>query len=217
MIKLFLFSAVSGIILAAPFGPTGAMVADAALAHDRKRLEMTVLGAVTGNALLAFIISLSAGPIKTMLAGHESSFYVGAGIFIIMLGIFMGVYAASGRASRIRENSSDRGTARAFGLGATSAGVLLITLLHPGSIAAFLFLAAFFSVRFAGFPGHKALFVSGIAAGSLIAFSPVGFLFWTIREKAERFVMRLRYGLAVIIGLTGIYCLTGGIYQFFKK
>jgi threonine/homoserine/homoserine lactone efflux protein len=212
MIKFFLFSTLAGIILAAPVGPTGAMVADAALAHDRKRLEMTVLGAVAGNALLAFIVSLSAGPIKAFLAGHERSFHIGAGIFIIMLGIFAGAYAAAGGAHK-----KEGGPAGALGLGASSAGVLLITLLHPGSIAAFLFLTAFFSVRFSGFPDHRVLFVSGIAVGSLMAFSPVGFLFWTIREKAEKFVLHLRYGLAVIIGLTGIYCLTGGVYQFFEK
>jgi threonine/homoserine/homoserine lactone efflux protein len=204
MILLFLFSIIAGIILAAPFGPAGAMVADAALLHDRRRLEMTVAGAVAGSACLAFFISMAAEPAKAFLDDHERFFYFSAGAVIIILGILMAF--AAYRSKKKKESSPFKGAK----LGASLVGVFFITVFHPGSIAAFLFLTAFFAMRFSFFSDHRALFTAGIAMGSLMAFGPVGVLFWIVRDRAEKFVFHIRCGLAAIIGVAGAYCLSRG-------
>ncbi|MGD2279070.1 MAG: hypothetical protein PVH45_03115 [Candidatus Omnitrophota bacterium] len=210
MIKLFLFSIVAGVILAAPFGPCGALVADAALLRDRKRLETTIFGAVSGNACLALLVSLIAGPMKAFLAEHRSILYIGAGIAMVVLAVIAGVAIATGKASGETYNFT-KSPARSFKLGVSVAGVFFITILHPGSIMAFLILTSFFALRFSDFSAHRFLYTTGIAAGSLIAFSPVGIVFWIIREKAKEYILRLRYGLAAFIGLAGVYCLSRGI------
>ena len=204
MILLFLFSIIAGVVLAAPFGPAGAMVADAALLHDRKRLEMTVAGAVAGSSCLAFFISMAAEPVKAFLDDHERFFYLVAGTVIVMLGLLMAF--AAYKSKKGKEGGPFKGAKP----GASLVSVFFITVLHPGSIAAFLFLTAFFAMRFSFFSDHRVLFTAGIAIGSLMAFGPVGFIFWMVRDKAEKFVFHLRCGLAAIIGAAGVYCLSRG-------
>ena len=77
-------------------------------------------------------------------------------------------------------------------------------LLHPGNIAAFLTLMTVFSLLFPDFVSHKIFFISGIFAGSFLAFSLAGFLFWKIRKKADRYVHYLRYTLAVLLIFAGV-------------
>jgi len=207
MIELFFASVIAGIVSGAPFGVAGALVADAALAHNRKRLDMIILAAVAGNGLLAFFVSLGAGPIKLFFEKYESLCFLIAGMAVIILALFLGVGTALSREGTVRPPEAHGRSRRIIGHAAPAVGVFIITLLHPGSIATFLFLTAFFSLKFSGFIAHKPLFAAGIAVGSFFAFSPVGLLFWTIRKKADGFVRYFRYGLAVMLGGVGVYLL----------
>ncbi|MBD3426288.1 MAG: hypothetical protein GF409_03540 [Candidatus Omnitrophica bacterium] len=201
MISIFFLSVVAGIILAAPFGPAGALVADSALMHDRRALEGTILGAVTGDTCLALAVSLAAVPIRDFLAEHEKLFFLFSGILILSIGLFLVVNG--GRRSLAKKPHRKAPTRR----GAPSLGVFLITLLHPGSIAAFVFLAGFFSLKFSSFGNNRLIFVLGIALGSVLAFAPMGILFWMIRGKAEKYILYLRSFLAFIVAAAGLYCL----------
>ncbi|MEA3490024.1 MAG: hypothetical protein U9R44_06795 [Candidatus Omnitrophota bacterium] len=207
MIGLFLVSVVAGMILGAPFGPAGALVADAALVHDRERLNLTVLAVVAGNGILAFIISLGAGPVQKIFEKHESLFFLIAGVAFIIMGLFLGIITALSRARGLSGREVRFASKGAIGQIAHSLSVFFITLLHPGSIAALLLLTALLSLKFYTFSDHKIFFAAGIAVGSFFVFSPVGLLFWAIGKKADRFIAHFRYGLAAVFGFAGIYFL----------
>ena len=49
MVEVFLVSILAGVVLGAPVGVAGAMVADAALAHNKPRLYSTIVAAVAGD------------------------------------------------------------------------------------------------------------------------------------------------------------------------
>ena len=195
MTGLFFASILAGFVLSAPFGPVGALVADAALVHDGRRLDITVASAVLGNGLLAFIVSLGAYPIRSFLSSHNGPFFLAAGAVVMIAGLTLGLGAAN-------RKIEDKGVA--------PVSVFLLTLLHPGSISAFLFLTAFFVMKIPSFPGHKALFASGVTIGSLLAFGPVGLVFWNMRARAEKFIVRIRYGLAAFIFAAGLYLFLRG-------
>ena len=203
MIGLFFASVIAGFVLSAPFGPVGALVADAALLHDRRRLDITVTSAVLGNGILAFVVSLGASPIRAMLEKYDGFFFLASGAVVVVLGIALGVGAARQR------GAPDTIPAASEGIHPVS--IFLITLLHPGSISAFLFLTAFFVMKIPSFAGHKALFATGVTVGSFFAFGPVGLVFWKMRAKADRFLTYLRYGLASVIVIAGMYLVIKGL------
>lgn len=197
MIRLFFASILAGVIAGAPFGAAGALVADAALVHDRKRLNATIAAAVLGDSLLAFLISFASSPVKAVLHKYEELFFMAAGAAIIMLGIFVWRMAA------LSDTSAAAATA--------PVSVFFVTLLHPGSIATFLLITALFAMHFPLFRDHRVVFAGGIAVGSFCAFSPVAILFWTIRTKAAKYLRRFRYGLAAMLGSIGAYLLARGL------
>ena len=196
MIGLFFASVLAGIVAGAPFGAAGALVADAALVHDVGRLKATILAVVAGDSLLAFLLSLASSPVKTFLKEYEAVFFMAAGGAIIIMGFIIW------RTATFQDVS--------IGKIAGPLSVFFITLCHPGSIATFLFIVALFSMHFPAFKDHRSVFMGGIAVGSFCVFSPVGILFWMLRKKAERFVRRLRYGLAGMLAIAGAYLLIKG-------
>jgi MFS family permease len=210
MIGLFFASILAGIIAGAPFGAAGAMVADAALIHDKQRLKATIFAAVAGDTILAFLISFASSPVKGFLQANEPAFYMIAGTAIIMLGVFLGVIVKVQHKSETSLKTIKKTSTHSNGQVSGPASVFFITLLHPGSIATFLVITAVFSMTFPVFRHHRIIFVSGIAIGSLCAFSPVGILFWMLRRKAKKHIKQLRYGLAAVLCLAGMYLLVNG-------
>ena len=197
MIGLFFASILAGFIAGAPFGAAGALVADAALIHNRRRIGATIMAAALGDSLLAFIVSFASNPIRDLFTEYENIFFIIAGAVILLLGIALWIVAMHSSAMSIG--------------GATGpVSVFFITLLHPGSIATFLLITALFSMHFKAFSDHRFFFASGIAIGSLCAFSPVGILFWVLSRKAEKYVRHLRCGLAAMLLFVGLYLLSKG-------
>ncbi len=207
MIELFVAAFIAGIVLGAPVGPAGAMVADAALANDKKRLRMTIFAAVAADSLRAFVISFAAIPVTNFLKEHEKFFNIASGVAIILLGMYMGITALVSKGELPDIKEKDPGKGKFFGAAVPSLSIFLIALFHPGSIAAFLFVTALFSMKITAFSEHRMVFVTGIAAGSLAVFSLAGALFWRIREKADKSVHYFRYGIATVICLAGVYLL----------
>jgi len=198
MTGLFFASVLAGIIAGAPFGAAGAMVADAALVHDRTRLNATVGAAVAGDSLLAFLISFASSPVKTFLHEYENIFFISAGTAIIVLGAFVWRLASASDPSAVRT--------------AGPVSVFFVTLLHPGSIATFLIITALFAMHFPVFMDHRVVFALGIAAGSFCVFGSVGVLFWMIRTRAEKYLRHFRRCLAAMIALAGVYLLVKGFF-----
>ncbi len=196
MIGLFFASVLVGLVASAPFGAAGAMVADAALVYDRKRMNATILAAVSADSILAFFISLMSSPAKIFFQEYEKLFFTISGVVIIMLGVFLWKVAAL----------PDLAVGRKTG----PIVVFFTSLLHPGSVATFLLITALFSVKFLAFKDHRLIFAGGIMTGSFCVFSTVGVLFWMLHKRAEKFVNRLRCGLALMLGAAGTYLLVKG-------
>lgn len=207
MIELFAAAVIAGIVLGAPFGASGGMVANAALTHDKRRLCMTILAAGAGDTTLAFITSLAAVPVSDFLEEYKHLFHLVSGLAIISLSLYVGINAwISGNGITEIDGSTGR-KSRLLNDTVSSASVYVIAVVHPGSIAAYLFVTALFSMKIDAFPVHRGFFVGGIALGSLTVFSLAASLFWKIRKKADRYVHYFRYGIAAVIFLAGVYLL----------
>jgi MFS family permease len=204
-VKIFLASMCAGIILGAPVGVAGAMVADAALAHSRKRLYATILAAAMGDAALAAFSTIFSSSFKSFLKNYEKIGLFTAGIAVIVVGVgTIIVTFITHRGIVPKEevkNPSSRWIISHF---APVMAAFLAALLHPGNIAAFLTLMTIFSLLFPDFVSYKISFITGIFAGSLLTFSSAGYLFWKIRKKADKYVHYLRYTLAVLLIFAGV-------------
>ncbi len=204
-VRIFLASLCAGIILGAPVGVAGAMVADAALAHSRKRLYATILAAAMGDAALAAFSTIFSSSFKSFLKNYEKVGLFTAGIAVIVVGVgTIIVTFITHRGIVTKEevkNPSSRWIISHF---APVMAAFLAALLHPGNIAAFLTLMTVFSLLFPDFVSYKISFITGIFAGSLLTFSSAGFLFWKIRKKADKYVHYLRYTLAVLLIFAGV-------------
>ena len=212
MIRIFLASLCAGIILGAPVGVAGAMVADAALAHSRKRLYATILAAASGDAALAAFSTIFSNSFKSFLKNYEKIGLFAAGMAVIIVGvctIIVTFITHRGVISKEEvKNPSSRWIISHF---APVVAAFLTALLHPGNIAAFLTLMTVFSLLLHDFASYRISFISGIFTGSLLAFSLAGVLFWKIRKRADKYVHYLRYTLAVLLIFAGV-CLVA--YNF---
>ena len=193
LIRIFLASLCAGIILGAPVGVAGAMVADAALAHSRKRLYATVLAAALGDATLAAFSTIFSSAFKSFLKSYEKIGLFAAGTAVIIVGFCTIIVTFINHRGIISKeevkNPSSRWIISHF---APVIAAFLAALFHPGNIAAFLTLMTIFSLLFPDFESFKASFITGIFTGSLLIFSSAGFLFWKIRKKADKYVHYLR-------------------------
>lgn len=206
LIRIFLASLCAGIILGAPVGVAGAMVADAALAHSRKRLYATVVAAALGDASLAAFSTIFSGAFKNFLKNYEKIGLFAAGIAVIIVGsgtIILTYVTHRGIVSKEEvKNPSSKWIISHF---APVMAAFLTALLHPGNIAAFLTLMTVFSLLLHDFASYRISFITGIFMGSLLTFSFAGFLFWKIRKKADKYVHYLRYTIAVLLIIAGVY------------
>ncbi len=206
MLRIFIASLCAGMILGAPVGVAGAMVADAALAHSRKRLYATIIAAALGDASLAAFSTIFSETFRKFLKNYEKIGLVTAGLTIIMVGLFIiGVTYVTHVGMSSKENVKNPSSKWIISHFAPVLAAFLTAILHPGNIAAFIFLMTIFSMLFPDFVNHSFSFITGIFCGSFLVFSLAGFLFWKIRQKADKFVHYLRYTLAVIIIAAGLY------------
>ncbi len=205
LIRIFLASLCAGIILGAPVGVAGAMVADAALAHSRKRLYATILAAASGDAALAALSTIFSSSFKSFLKNYERIGLFTAGIAVTIVGVCTIIVTYKTHRGMISKeevkNLSSRWIISHF---APVMAAFITALLHPGNIAAFLTLMTVFSLLFPDFVSHKTSFITGIFTGSLLAFSLAGLLFWKIRKKADKYVHYLRYTIAVLLIFAGV-------------
>ncbi len=207
MTILFLASILAGVILSAPIGAAGALVADAALAHHRRRLQLNITAAVAADTLLSVLVALFAQPMGEMLHDHRAAVLTFAGILLILCGAAMGFASWRGHRGVPDAQHLTVGTRWLAAHVAATGTVFLATLLHPGNIAAFLAVGAFFSLHFPAMARCPYLFSAGIGIGGLVAYGAAGYLFWRLRHRADRFVLDFRYAMAVFVAILGVYLL----------
>ena len=212
MINLFLASILAGVVLGAPVGPAGALVADAALAHNRRRLQLNVTAAVAADTLLAVLVALFAAPMADLLRAHRESALLVAGVVFVLCGVIMGIVSWRNHRGVVTPDQLPGRFRWLLEHIASAGAVFVATLVHPGNIAAFLGTAAFFSLHFPAMTRAPYLFSSGIGLGGMITYSTAGFLFWKLRHKADRFVLDFRYAMSVFVAGGGVYLL---IRRFF--
>lgn len=196
----------AGIILGAPVGIAGAMVADAALAYSKKRVYATIIAAALGDATLAALSTLFSISLQSFLQSYEKACLFIAGLAIIAAGVSIIIVTyVTHRGIGSRKDVKNPSSKWIIGHFAPVLAAFLTAVIHPGNIAAFMALMTVFSLYFPNFESFKLSFIAGIFTGSFLVFSLAGFLFWKIRKKADRFVHYLRYTLAVIIIVAGVY------------
>lgn len=205
-IKIFLASLCAGVVLGAPVGVAGAMVADAAFAHSKKRLYTTVFVAALGDAMLAAFTTIFSAPFQAFLKSYEKIGLVVAGVTMLVVGAVIILVTYHTHMGFVpKEKIHNPPSKWIFAHFAPVFATFLTALFHPGNIAAFLFIMTTYSMLFPDFVLFRFSFISGIFLGSMSIFGLAGFLFWKIREKADKFVHYLRYALAAIIIFAGVY------------
>lgn len=202
---LFFYSILTGLALAAPFGVAGAMVADAALAHNRNRLDLTVIAAVAADTIVALLTSLFSDVVGALATKYKIVGLRLAGIAFILLGISIAFSAIKSHKGVINTDSLNVAYKWIFGHMAPAFGTFLVVLFHPLNIIAFLAVVHGFSQTFDNFSSLRWLFVTGISVGSMTSFVSVAILFWIIRKNANNFVYYFRYAIALIITIGGLY------------
>lgn len=213
-IILFLFAILVGAVVGCPIGAAGALVSDAALAHQKRRLRLTILATASGDTIVAFSSTLAAKTIKLYVDKYYMHFSIVAGILVIGLAVFM--WIATSRSKHAVSHAEDLDASSKWILGHTAPAIaaFIITVFHPGSILAFLGLVAIISKQVnLSLLLNRMAFTVGVAAGSASICSISAFLFWKIREKADKFVHYLRYGLAVIVAFLGIYLILSILWK----
>lgn len=205
MITFFFASVLAGIILGAPIGVAGALVADAAFAHAKRRLESVILAAVAGDTLLAVLSSFFIHPLNQILETYHRTGQLIAGIAIIVMATYIASITFINHKGLFDKSEIPIPFKWLLGHAAPALSAFLITVFHPGSIGAFLAITAVFSLKFPDFHKLMIFFVLGVAIGSFLIFSSAGIVFWKIRKEADRFIHYFRYGLATLLGLGGIY------------
>jgi threonine/homoserine/homoserine lactone efflux protein len=211
MVVVFFVSVFAGFILGAPVGVAGALIADAALTHNRRRLELIVIAAVAGETILAYVTSFASEVIKRILSDYKYHFHIVSGILIIIIGIVLFVSTMRSHKGVMEKKDLHGASKWLLGHTAAPAAAFICNLIHPGSIIAFLFTVALLSKNIADFSSNNIAFAAGIMIGSGSVFSACALIFWKLRKKADKFVHFFRYGLAVIVGVFGIYLLLSNV------
>lgn len=209
MVMVLLCSIIAGACLGAPFGAVGALVVDAALAHKGRRIVFVSVATALADAILAAASLLIAKFLRIYIERYGG--WIESGVALILFGFaaFMIISTARGGDKSALNTKVDTKSTDGWILahaGPVSAS-FLISLLHPGSIAAFLAAVAFLNNRVAGFHHFRYLFPGGVFVGAGIIFAVWGLVFWRLRHHAAAFVHYFRYGLAVFLALIGIYLL----------
>lgn len=210
MILLFLASVLAGVVLSAPIGVTGALIAEAALARDRRKLRTNILAATLADLLLAALVAMFAVPVAELLQAHRREVLLIAGVAFVGCGLAMGLIAWRQRRDEPKLTRLSASSSWLLAHLASGGTAFFGTVLHPGSIAAFLVAGAMFALKIPHFQQCPYLFVFGIGIGALAMYAAVAFLFWQFSQAAARFMLELRYGLALFIVGIGVYLFIRG-------
>ncbi len=214
-----IYSIIAGLIIGMPVGIAGALVADSALAHNRKRLISTIIAVSLGDLILAFVVGLFFRHIADFINAYESYLYLAGGVLLASVAVALTFKAM--KQDSLPDPHAEKGPFHYILTHyAPSVSAFLLALLHPGSLIA---MAAASGIVVSKLPEGEfkpILFALGIGVGSMFIFAISGVAFWKIRKKAGNFVRGMRFCLAIMIYiLCGImfYSYINSIQQEPKK
>lgn len=206
MLQLALWSALSGVVIGAPVGVAGALVADSALAHNLRRLLATIFGVALGDTTLAFAVAYFTDSTDRLITEYECGVYLGAGIFLLLIGVVMLIFAYRNRNSSLKDPAEFKGVWHyLLSHAGPAVTAFAVAAFHPGNVLVMLPLCRGVIARIGAEAFVPWVFALGLGLGSFMIFAFSAFLFWKIRMKAGKFVSMMRLSLAVIVLGIGVY------------
>lgn len=205
--KTFLYSYIAGILVGMPIGVAGAIVADSALAHNKRNVIITILAVAAGDTFLAAIVGFFFKYLDNFVKNYESQLYLGGFVFLLIIAISLTVKAFL--SDQLPDPNQKQKGALHYILTHYAPGVsaFMVSAFHPGSLIAMVWLATYVVTLLPENEFSGAIFAPGIGLGSLSIFLVSGTIFWIIRKKAGNFVRTLRFGLAGAVFLLSFYML----------
>lgn len=211
---LFFWSWLCGMAVGAPVGVAGALVADSALAHNGRRMILTVIAAALGDTVLAYVVGLFSETADQFIHANLSLFRLGGGFLFILLGLYLFYNAWKDKSAALPDPEKTTGfkhyVLAHFG---PAGAAFFVALFHPGSMLFMLAVTGWVLSKCGPENFSPEEFALGIGGGSVMIFAFSAFFFWKIRQKAGKFVSLIRYALAVIVALFGISLLFTFIYH----
>jgi threonine/homoserine/homoserine lactone efflux protein len=166
LLGLFLKGVAVGAAIAVPVGPVGVLCVRRTLVGGRLAGVVSGLGAAAGDTLFGIVAAFGLSFVSGWLLDVSSWLAAGGGCFLLVLGARAILFEPPG-------DSAPDDRRNLFG---DFVSTLLLTLANPLTIL--VFFGVFATLGFAGAqatPGHAAILVSGVCAGSLIWWLTLGF------------------------------------------
>ncbi|MFW5833270.1 MAG: LysE family transporter [Pseudomonadota bacterium] len=205
MIQLFLLGFLSGLLLAAPFGPAGALALRQTLYWGFRGGMACGLGAALADSIIGGVVGLGIGVVTTWLDDHVRELEVVAGVVLIAVGVAAVLeLGAKPRPKRgvVRRASQSR-------LATSTGQAFLVTIGNPAVAGAFaaLFTALGLADRIDALAWHQAwiALTAGIFAGAPLCWA--GFV-WMVSHVSGRvadvWLKRVHRGAGVVLVVVGI-------------
>lgn len=196
-----------GIAAAAPVGPINLLVIQRALCQPLRSALAIGVGAAIGDGVFAVVAAFGVAAAARLLDAHEAVFRLAGGA--IMLAFAVWLWRAAPHIDASDEVEPPHRLAIAS---------LTMTLTNPATLL--FFAASFGAVGFTGIghdtPHHlvnSGLVVAGTMAGSMLWWLLVTAGARRLRGKvADRHLILLNHGTAVVLGLCGLAAMASGIF-----
>jgi threonine/homoserine/homoserine lactone efflux protein len=188
-----------GFIIASPIGPVGVLCIRRTLTEGKTVGLFTVLGAATADACYGLVAALGLTAVSHVLMAHQVPFRLGAGLFLLILGIQMFFH----RPPEAKEGPAARNLSAAY------FSTLLLMLANPFIILSFLGVFAALGLHTTG--------IGDLAAGWLCAGLFLGSAAWWLIFALARTGLKERLthgGLRAINLAAGTLICGFGLWQF---
>lgn len=196
-LSIFLKGFLTGIIIAAPIGPVGALVIQRTVNYGRTSGTVSGLAAAVGDTVFAVIAAFGLTVISGILIEHEAWFHIIGGAFLILYGVKV-FFSKPSQYGASNNNASHYGT---FG------SALLLTLSNPLVILSIVALYAILGiVNPAADYGTASFLFAGIFSGGLFLWVVLCHLISGLREKMGQ------NGMSMVNRITGFFIMACGTY-----
>ncbi|MEO1089904.1 MAG: LysE family transporter [Pseudomonadota bacterium] len=202
MLHLFVLGLISGLLLAAPFGPAGALAIRQTLSWGFRGGFACGVGTAVADAIIGGLVSVGIGIVSEWLEAHGRELELVAGAVLIAVGLaaILEIGASSSR--------RDNGPASSQRLAAAGGQAFFVTIGNPAIAGAF---AAMFTaiglhnyVVELGWAAASFSVAAGIFVGALACWA--GFV-WIVRHMSGRvadiWLHRVHRGLGIILVVVG--------------
>lgn len=188
---------VIGFSIAAPVGPVGMLCIRRSLTHGRLAGFVSGLGAAAADTIYGLVVALGLSAVTDTLVANRNWFQLGGGLFLVGFGVATLRSRPPTEETRLPPGA---GLLPAFGLS------LVITLLNPMTVLAFIGIFAGFGIHVSGGVWSAILLVLGVFLGSvawwLLLSTAAGWFRSHLRDGGMR---GLNVVFGIIISLFGVW------------